>query len=53
MNKQNVSVLNLDQFESDLVRLVAELRIDEKSYTDPEARQEAYIKTGKRLGFVD
>lgn len=53
MNKQNEYVLNLDQFEIDLVTLISELRIDEKSYTDPEARQEAYMKTGKRLGFVD
>jgi hypothetical protein len=52
METQSEYVLDLDQFEMDLITLVAELRVDENQYADPSARQEAYLRTGKRLGFV-
>lgn len=44
--------MDLDQFERELMTLLADLRVDENSYADPSERQEAYICTARRLGFV-
>ena len=52
MTKRNGSVLDLDQFEKELMALVSDLRVDEKFNEDPESRQVAYVATAKRLGFL-
>ena len=53
MKTQSGYVLDLDQFEQELMALVTDLRVDEKSNADPLARQEAYMCTAKRHGFAD
>ncbi len=53
MKTQSGYVLDLDQFEQELLALVADLRVDENSNACPIARQEAYMCTAKRLGFAD
>lgn len=52
MAKRNVSVVDLDQFEREVMALVADLRVDEKLNEDPESRQGAYVATAKRHGFL-
>lgn len=44
-------VLDLDQFEGRLMALLSDLRVDESNNEDPAARQIAYARTVKRLGF--
>lgn len=51
MKTEKGYVLDLDQFERELTALVSDLRVDEKTHADLGARQEAYLRTGKRHGF--
>lgn len=52
MTQTKQYVVNLDQFERDVMALLTDLRVDESTYEDPAARQGAYIATAKKHGFL-
>jgi hypothetical protein len=52
MSQERGYTLDLDQFEKDLVALVADLRVDELNNPEPSARQEAYMSTARRHGYL-
>jgi demethoxyubiquinone hydroxylase (CLK1/Coq7/Cat5 family) len=52
METQSVYARDLDQFESEVLALLTDLRVDERQHADLAARQEAYESTVKRHGFA-
>jgi hypothetical protein len=52
MTRKERYVLDLDQFEGELMALLTDLRVDEKDNPNPVARQAAYESTAKRHGFL-
>ncbi len=51
MTQRTKGILDLDQFESDVLALLSELRLAEQTVCI-EARQEAYVNAAKRYGFI-
>lgn len=51
MTQRNKGTLDLDQFESDVLSLLSELREAEQTVC-LEARQAAYVDAAKRYGFI-
>lgn len=47
-----VSVIDLDQFEEEVLALLSDLRVDESVHTEQDARRLAYIATARKHGFL-